>query len=302
MKTLIGIDVGYSYTKVFHQGGKFQFKSTIKEDTLDVANNLEVSFENKKYTIGAYDGLYDTEVNKIKSLNFKLCLFTAIAKAMIYNFEEINLVTGLPAKYYKEQKEELIKEFKGKTISIFLGNTQKTFIIVDMLVFPQSTGIMITEPHLLKNETCIIDIGGFTADISYFFNTQLRSLKTLELGINILADKLVQKIKAEYHTSYDILKIDDILDTKEIIVKNDKGQNRIINITNIIESELKKHADFIINRINGLPEAANSKLIFIGGGTLRLSPYLDMEFSNIQDTVYLNAKAYFELGKVKLNG
>lgn len=292
----LGIDVGYSHTKVIGENIEFTFKSTIEEGSLDIGNSIRVDFDGKTYTVGEQNGLYATEINKMHSLNFKICLYTAIAKAMKNKTnEEIQLVTGLPAQYYQAQKEDLIKELQGKKVTITLNDEPKRFTITDVIVFPQSAGVLLLEPNKLKGDVCVIDIGGFTVDVSYFNNKKLRKLHTLELGMNVLANTLVQKIKAEYGVSYDVLKVDDILDTNEIVKDGEP-----VNIEMLIDEVLEAHTKLIENRLKGLQEYNLSKHIFVGGGSLRLSKFLDIEID--PDTIYTNAKAYYKIGCEKFEG
>lgn len=290
---ILGVDVGYSYTKVQGRDLEFTFKSTIEQESLDIGNSITVEFDGKTYTIGENNGLYATEINKIHSLNFKLCLYTAISMAMKDNFtEEIQLVTGLPAQYYQSQKSELIETLKGKKVTITLNEVPKRFTITDVIVFPQSAGVLLLDPDKLNGDTCVIDIGGFTVDVSYFNNKKLRKLNTLELGMNVLANSLVQKIKSEYGVSYDVLKVDDILNSKEIV-----RNNKSINIEKLIDEVLEAHAKLIENRLKGIQEYNMSKLVFVGGGSLRLGKYLKQELDN--DIIYTNAKAFYRIGVEK---
>lgn len=288
---ILGIDVGYSHTKTVGDNICFSFKSTVEEGALDISNALVVEHNGKTYTIGEENGLYATEINKIHSLNFQLCLFTAIAKAMgNKTTEDIQLVTGLPAQYYQAQKEELIKELKDKKVTITLNNNPKRFNITDVIVFPQSAGVLLLEPQKLIGDTCIIDIGGFTVDLSYFNNKKLRKLHTLELGMNVLANTLVQKIKAKYGVSYDVLKVDDILNSGEIVV-----DGKVKQITNLIDEVLEQHTNLIMNRLKGIQEYNISKHIFIGGGSLRLEKFI-CENTVDSNSFYTNAQAFYKIG------
>ena len=288
---ILGIDVGYSHTKTIGENICFSFKSTVEEGALDIGNALVVEYDGKTYTIGEENGLYATEINKIHSLNFQVCLFTAIAKAMGNKAtENIQLVTGLPAQYYQAQKDDLIKELKGKKVTITLNDNPKRFNITDVIVFPQSAGVLLLEPQRLTGDTCIIDIGGFTVDLSYFNNKKLRKLHTLELGMNVLANTLVQKIKAKYGVSYDVLKVDDILNNGEIIVDGKSQQ-----ITELIDEVLEQHTNLIMNRLKGIQEYNTSKHIFIGGGAKRLEKFIGIN-SVDPDSIFTNAQAFYKIG------
>ena len=294
---ILGIDVGYSHTKVWSKDGEFSFKSTIEEGSLDVFNSIQIEYQGNSYTIGENNNnsLYDTNVNKIESLNFKLCLYTAIAKAMKDNVEDVKIVTGLPASYYSSQKDALIKELKDKTVVMAINGQPRKFTITDVLVFPQSSGVLLLNPEKLNGDVCVVDIGGFTVDVSFFVNKKLKKLDTVELGMNVFAKELMNEIKSKYGVAYDVLRADDILDSKEIVVNN-----RGINIEELINTVLKRHANVIENRLMGMKEYNTSKHIFIGGGSLRLARYLDSEID--KDTIYTNSKAFYKLGVSKFNG
>ena len=291
----LGVDVGYSHTKCVGAFGEFKFKSTVLDEVQDVSSSLVIEFEDEMYTIGEDEGFYATEIDKINDKSFKLCLYTAIARAMRNSNEEIiQLVTGLPAQYFKEQKDKLIKSLKGQQVSIKIGTTPdslefKEFIIKDVIVFPQSAGVLVTDPKSLVGDTCVVDIGGFTVDVSYFSNRKFKKPYTLELGMNILAASIVGMIKSKYQVSYDILAVDNILNTN-VIIKNGIA----INIKEDLDRELKKHVKKILNRLKGIPEYNISQHIFIGGGAVRLQEFLNTVVAC--DTVYTNARAFYKIG------
>lgn len=290
---ILGIDVGYSHTKVTGEKVEFGFKSTIEEGALDIGSSLVLEYNDKIYTVGEDAGIYATDINKIETENFEICLYTAIAKAMgRKTTETIDLVTGLPAQYYQEQKDKLIKALEGKNVTVSLNGKPKRFTIQNVIVFPQSAGVLLLNPELLVGDTCIVDIGGFTVDLSIFNGKKLRKLYTIEEGMNVVANKLVQKIKSEYEVSYDILKADDLLDSKMII-----KDNKQVNIESLIESVLAAHYKIIENRLKGIAEYNTSKRIFVGGGSKRLESFIDTDVA--EDTVYTNSRAYYKIGVEK---
>lgn len=290
---ILGIDVGYSHTKVTGVKEEFSFKSTIEEGSIDIGTSLVLEYDGKIYTVGEDSGVYANDINKIETENFEICLLTAIAKAMRSKTTEvIDLVTGLPAQYYKEQKDKLTNAFKGKSYTVSLNGKPKRFTIENVIVFPQSAGVLLLNPELLTGDTCIVDIGGFTVDLSIFNGKKLRKLHTIEEGMNVVANKLIEKIKAEYEVSYDILKADDILDSKTII-----KDNKEINIEDLIDSVLESHFKFIVNRLKGIKEFNTSKLIWIGGGCKRLEKFIDSEVDI--DSIFTNSRAYYKIGVEK---
>lgn len=294
---ILGIDVGYSHTKV--KGGKHEdcFRSTIESSANDISNAIKIEYEGNEYTIGENMGLYDTSPSKIESLNFKLCLFTAIARAMKSDTESIELITGLPVQYYKEQKAQLKNELEGKKVTLLLNGKPKHFQITKCLIFPQSAGLFLLNPEKFVGDVCVIDIGGFTVDISYFTGKNLQKFATLELGMNVLHNKLVQEIKAKETVSYDVLKAEEIIKTKTIIDKN--ADVKIID--DLVDDILKKHASLILNRVTGsVAEYNTSKRIFIGGGSVALKKYLPIKDKiETNDSIYANANAFYRVGVEK---
>lgn len=293
---VIGVDVGYSHTKSCVNGKVDIFKSTVKEGKVDLNKSIQVEFEGKEYTIGE-DGLISTNLNKINDPKFRLCLYTAIARNIKVNNECIELVTGLPVQYYASQKEELRQSVEGKTINITVNGEPKRFTIVRCLVFPQSSGLFILEPDKFKGNNMVIDIGGFTVDVSFFNGVNLRKFKTYELGMNSLYDTLVQNIKTDFSVAYDPLEAEEIINTKEIV-----KDNKPVNCSDTVERTLKAHAELILNRVqNGLTEFNTSKLHFIGGGAYALRNHLPIKDIKKED-IYTNAKAFYYVGVDKFEG
>ena len=161
----------------------------------------------KDYTIGENSdtSLYDNNVNKIDSLNFKLCLFTAIAMSMgkdKFIDNDVKIVTGLPASYYNSQKDDLINELKDKSVTIVLNGEPKSFT-KEVICLHMSRSVIARAEELI-GDVCVIDIGGFTVDVAYFNNKKLKKLETFELGMNILGKALVTEIKNEHGIAYDV--------------------------------------------------------------------------------------------------
>ncbi|MCM8710555.1 ParM/StbA family protein [Clostridium sp. SYSU_GA19001] len=288
---ILGIDVGYSMTKTCSSKGIDIFMSTVEEGVNDINKAIVIEYEGIEYTIGEKTGAFSTDINKINDLTFKLCLFTAISRAMKNNLvDEINLVTGLPIEYYKTQKQELVESLKGVRATVIYNGEPKRFTITNCLVFPQSAGLFVLNPSEFVGDNIIVDIGGLTVDVSYFNDMKLLKSRTYELGILKLYDKIIQIIKSIYGVSYDILKAESIIYTGNII-----KDGNTINVKELVDEILKKHTENILRNIkNGLSEYDTSKRIFIGGGSYILKDYLPVKIK--QEDIYANAKAFYLIG------
>lgn len=298
MAIILGVDVGYRNTKIYGANGTDIFSSTVEEGINEVNKKaIKVEFEENEYTIGQNNGSFSTDLNKIHDPIFRICLFAAIARQMEKTesiVSDVTLVTGLPAEYFKAQKEDLIKSLRRTTINIVLNNKPYRFTISNCIVFPQSAGLFLLNPENFKDQdNIIVDIGGLTIDISIFDKYTLVNTRTYELGMLKLYDKLVQAIKSEYSVSYDVLKAEDVIKKKTII-----KDNKTIDVTVLVEKVLRKHTnEILMNVANGSKEYYTHKRNFIGGGVKYLKPYLPDALKN--DDLYTNAKAFYKVGVAK---
>jgi len=287
----IGIDVGYANTKVVTKTGRDIFLSTVEEGINDINKSTKVTYKGVNYTVGEKTGKVSVDLNKINDSTFEICLFTAIAKAMKNkSVEDIELVTGLPIEYYKTQREALKKSLEGKVVDIVLNGSPKRFKIKKVIIFPQSAGLFVVTPERFVGDNIIVDIGGFTIDVSLFNDFKLVRSATYELGMLKLYDKLVQAIKSKYSVSYDLLKAEEIIKSKTIIVDGKK-----IDIEDLVNLTLKNHSEIIMMNVkNAFKEYNTSNRIFIGGGACILKDYLDEEVK--EEDIFANAEAFFKIG------
>jgi len=294
---IMGVDVGYSHTKTCSAKGTDIFISTIEEGVLEINRKaINIEYNEKEYTVGEKSGNFSTDLSKINDPIFRICLFTAIARQLDDDdlIVDINLVTGLPAEYFKEQKQDLIDSLKGTSETLIYKEIPRKITISDCIVFPQSAGVFVLNPKDFEGENnIIIDIGGLTVDVAFFQDYVLTKTGTYELGMLKLYDKVVQAIKAVHKVSYDTLQAERIIKNKKITV-DDKG----IDVTDSVNEILKKHTDKILMDVkNGFKEYSTSRRTFIGGGAYTLKENLPGEVK--KDDIYLNAKAFYEVGVKK---
>jgi plasmid segregation protein ParM len=288
---IIGVDVGYKNTKVWTKYGGDLFPSTIKHGISDFNKSLTLEIHGETYTVGEETGRVSVKLDKIYDETFRICLFTAIAKSMKDNVDlNVKLITGLPIDYYKSQKQDLINSLKGIKNTVVFRGEPKTFMISDVMVFPQSAGLLLLQPELFKGDVVTVDVGGLTVCVSYFKDMKLLKHRTYELGMLKVYDKLVQKIKSEYKVSYEPLQAESIIKNKKIIVDGER-----IDITELVNTTLRNHAADIYETVTlGLDEFSTSIRCYIGGGSLALKDYLKGTF--IEQGIYTNVKAYYILG------
>lgn len=285
---IIGIDVGYTYTKVFAENYMDIFKSTIREEELDaIASEIVIEKDNKRYVVGERGGI-SVEQDKISDKVFEMCLYAGVARAMDSESDVIDLVTGLPISYYKSQKDRLKEKLQDKEISLKLNGCKKHFRIRNVLVFPQSAGFAIIEPQSFIGDTLIIDIGGMTVDVSYFEETDLSQYRTYPLGMLKLYGKIIDHVNSVY-----ALNFDNPFDAEKIIKNGLYIDDKKVDFE--LNSILKEHTEEILSKIKLEFPYRTSKKIFIGGGALVLKQHLPSN-DIFERNIFANAEAFYRIG------
>lgn len=294
---ILGIDVGYNYTKIVGEKIKDKFLSTVKSNIIDVnGGGMVIEFEGKKHLIGSTEGKLSTEINKIHDETFRLCLYTAIAKHMKNDKENIQLVTGLPVGYFQGQKDELLEELAGLTKTINFKGKEKTFTITEVIVVPEGAAIFMLSPDDFKNKNLVIDIGGETTDVSLFDGMVPVDYKTYpKSGVLSLYDSIAQRINGEKSVGYSKLDMEEICESKKII-KFERNKDEVIDVSDIVNEEIKNHVDTLMSNIQGSFKAfAQVPRIYVGGGCYPLQKELGIKVQ--KDNIFANAQAYYEVGR-----
>ncbi|WP_144624789.1 ParM/StbA family protein [Bacillus velezensis] len=293
---LVGLDVGYSHTKIVtgKDGKKVdKFQSTVRLGEIDTnKNSTVIEFEGKKYTVGE-KGRLVMDTKKTFDINFDICIATALARTHDVESLDINLVTGLPIGYYQHQKDELKDALSKKEFKIGYKGKDRTFRINECEVFPQSAGLPIIHPKDFEDKTVlVIDIGGFTVDVSYFEDGDLVSFDTYPLGVLIFRSELASAINAKFSTRYDKLDMERVI-RNGIIVDEEVIPESEFDIKGFHEQHMQNILDHIKADFNY--ETVESKT-FVGGGAIAFKDYLPPNKSIKVDEVYANAKAFYEVG------
>jgi plasmid segregation protein ParM len=283
---IIGVDVGYTYTKTATKEGTDIFQSTVKEGSLDINKSITIEYQGKEFTIGE-KGSYSVDLNKTQDETFQLCLYTATAKAIQHSSGEINLVTGLPVAYYSKQKQFLKDSLEGKDIFLKYNSRHKVFNINRCLVFPQSAGLFTIYPEMFEHDTLIIDIGGMTVDVSYFEGLKLIKYATYPMGMLKLYGEIIQSINSEHAVNL------ELLDAEKIIQEGIEIEGETVNI----ESLIQKHAEDILRPIKLEFPYKTTRKAFIGGGAAALQEYLPGPVR--KESIFDNARAFYKIGVEK---
>lgn len=283
-----------------------------------------IKFENQYY-IPSEQRLYYLQ-DKTKDGRALILTLISIANELIYKFgksgdttpeniqkgissvTEIALGVGLPVSHYKKNFiDDLIQfytERMGNGISFIYDGYSFNFSMRFCRVYPQGGAAAACKQNKFSkiyNTYYIFDIGGYTIDIAMFKNgVPTKDKISLEMGIMILYDNIIEKINQNFDLSIDANVIQDVLSNEPTTLNDD--------VKSFIKTMSEKHASDIINKLRQLKIMFDAyPCLFIGGGSLLLKPYiLKNPIINKEATQFIhdtraNAKGYARLIKSELS-
>ncbi len=300
---ILGLDNGYNFTKTSEE---VKFLSSIRKGH-DVYNDdtLEIEVDGVNYIIGEKDGTFIADGDKLKTKEGKLNLQITTLAAIALSFKDKDIidvtpVVGTPVAYYEDQRDPLyniIKELDGKAVCINKLDKKQIIKIKDVLVFPQSAGVVFKK-RLGKENSLVIDIGGGTWDVSQFEGYKLVKKATYPEGMLILYSNIAQYLNNKYYTNYDSSDIYDLIHRDFFSVEGEKKSMKEV------EPIIREHTLKVLTKIkrdfdiNGVDNR-----IAIGGGAEEVKDILIEEIKNIEiekRADFTNAETFKFIGTLQL--
>ena len=225
----------------------------------------------------------------------------------INKIEHISLGAGLPiAHYRKNDIERLIRyynQYMASGIHFQYNDYQFSFTMDNCMIYPQGgAAAACISPSSLSQYRIyyIFDIGGYTVDVAQFMSgTPQKDVRSLDLGIIILYDGIIEKLFKDYDIQADYNVIEDVLCERPHVL-GDVAEK-------VIKDMALRHATKILSALRQAKVAFTSyPCIFVGGGSIVLKKYI-LDSSMIRrDIIYFsadtraNAKGYAKLLKSSL--
>ncbi|PLX89143.1 MAG: hypothetical protein C0618_01965 [Desulfuromonas sp.] len=333
---VIGIDIGFGFTKAVKGHERIIFKSILGEaaeiqyteallDEADKDEFLHLEFDGTSHFVGE---LAERQSNvRFFTLDqgqfvsrFALPLALTAVGRLASSHVPVNLMTGLPIGHYRQHKTEFARMLTGKHAITMVGRDgsreEKTININKVLVVPQPFGslfgTMLTEEGKLKDRRFlqdkigVIDIGFRTCDytVSDKMRYSERGSRTTESGIargfNIIASKLREKsgVNVELYRLYDAVEKGSI-----------KIRGQEFDLKSLTEQVFKQLATTIANEVDRLwaDDWDMDAMIITGGGGKVLEPYLRSQLTGEilpspeqnEDQRYRNVRGYAKYGRYK---
>ena len=269
-------------------------------------HQYRIEYNGQKYLVG--EGIisdYNFETTK-NNIHHQVCVYTAIANFVTEANEKIYLIVGYPSSDFAnlDQRNEYVKMLSatGK-ISFTLNEEEKEFEIVNVSVKPEGVAMKPRVEKIGQQKVRSVDIGG--ENINYrFYDEKGNTLESLSLdgaGVNHLESFL--KTKLRKFINVDLIDVDYInylggvvtCDLKEVKDDDLMGYN---NSHEFMEDAI---AEFIELKVLGGLRAKGinlhlrgDKILFTGGGSVLLRPYLEDVLKNNRDNLVFSDTAYWD--------
>jgi len=284
------------------------FRSIVSEVTIDgvsTTNNLLIH-RGIAYDVGGTDERALESSNSKLTDKHKLCVYTAIAKALVEmniddtdDIHHIDLSINVPLSEFKTLKDEYIKTYQNKEVNLELNNKKISFVIDNIRPGFEGSGAIIRNVDDETNQIHIIDIGGKN-DTHISFErfeenglTKFKPIKDKNGMTNNGVLTLLQLIASDLSDTYDTT----INDIEKII----EGRlSKPAKFDEIFKHRAKQHTIAIKNQVQKYKlNPSFTTIIFSGGGSLLLKEQLKKAFEEYSikiapDAQFDNAKGMLE--------
>ena len=330
---ILGIDIGFGFTKASNGKESLIFKSVLGEATdiqfrepvlgeMAGEEDLQVEVDGKSYFVGE---LAERQSNvRFFTLDqtqfisqFAKTLALAAAARLVGNFLPVNLVTGLPIGYYRDHKESLAKVLQGEHKVAFTDaagkRQEKTITINKVRVIPQPFGSMfnlmlndlgeIADRRLVKEKIGIIDVGFRTCD--YTIADQMRyserGSRTTDSGIARAFNVIAGKLREKSNVNIELYRLYSAVEKGAI-----KIRGKEYDLRELTEQVFAQLATTVANEVDRLwvDDWDIDAMVITGGGGAVLAKHLQpllngkvLTLDPAQDARLLNVLGYYKFGR-----
>ncbi len=331
---VLGIDVGFGFTKATNGKESITFKSVFGEAT-DIqfqmnmgdnsfSKNLHVTIDDKSYFIGEFaeqqSNIKHFTLDKEKLITeFVKILALSAVGVLSEKYVPINIVSGLPVGYLKRYYKNFVQILKGHhevTYHKLGGNDiSRKININEVRMLPQPVGSIfhllmsekgqISNKELKKQKVGVVDIGFRTTDFAILDQMHYvdRGSSTIDTGISRSFIAIANKLRKDTGVSVELYRMYKAVETGSIKIR---GQE--YDISSVRDQAYSHLAGATANELNRLwtEDWDIDTIILTGGGSRELAKYLQplidgnvIPVENNIDARLNNVHGFFKYGKFK---
>jgi plasmid segregation protein ParM len=301
---ILGIDIGFGFTKATDGKQHLVFKSVLGEAT-DIQfrdeiiaapevndQHLQAEVDGKAYFVGELaerqSNVRYFTLDQAQFINkFAKVFALAAAAQLVKGFVPVNLVTGLPIGYYRQYKDELAKILVGEhkvTLVDDSGKREEKSILVNKVrVVPQPFGSLFNlmlndlgemgDKRLVKDKIGIIDVGFRTSDytISDKMRYSERGSRTTDSGVARAFNVIATKLRENSGVNVELYRLYDAIDSGSI-----KIRGKVYDLKTLTDQVFTQLATSIANEVDRLwvDDWDIDAMVITGGGGAVLAKYL----------------------------
>ncbi len=335
MDTMIGIDIGFGFTKatdgknfhvfksIYGEAVDFQFKESLLNTNNQQDEHLQIDVDDASYFVGelaerqSSNRQFTLDQTQFIASSTKILALAALTHFMSDNKQSFKLVVGLPIGHYREYKTELADMLRQShhIVTTNSKGVRKDMVIgiTDVKVIPQPIGSVMdrllndagkgADQRFANEKIGVIDIGFRTSDytISDKARYSERGSLTTQNGISKAFEVIANKLKDNCGINVELYRLFDAIETGSIKIRG-KGYD-LRKITQIAFQQLAANIASDANRLWNDDWDIDAIMITGGGGSV-LAPHLQPLLEGVivpieQDLDYRlhNVRGYVKYGR-----
>ena len=310
---LISVDPGKYATKAVSLNTNNAIEKTyFRTKVFKLDNNLgieaqgrsfNVTLDGEDYIIGDQGEEVDYTVDKA-NIYHKLATYTATAQ-LLEGHKAVKLVIGCPTSIYRNKglREEYRDYIRNNgNVKITVNNKAYSFLVENVLMLPEGSGIVYTKPELFKDKrVAVIDLGGLNMNFTIYDNLipQPSSMFTLNHGYAEIETRLTNELNSVYGTSLTSNDIQNIIKQGGVKLRGTVDPKS----SHIIDSIINQYMVKLIQetRKNNF-NLDMMDVVFVGGTSLLIHDKIlhYLPHATIMDNaLWANVEGFYKVGAIK---
>lgn len=323
MKHIAGVNTGYGWTKAVSGNVSVFFESVIApatdlkfkptEDMMIGGNGgVQLEYHGQEWFVGSMARLHSSiEIEprargRDKTMQQVLTL-AALYKLGIKSQAEVNIVTGLPVRWYEQDKGKLSATLTGTHVFSVEG-VRHALHIPKVVVVPEAfgtyyktivneNGVLVDAEGLRNADVGILDIGTFTTNYIHIAPGPRYAedgSHSIKVGMGRVYEQLQETVYARCERELSFREAEDLVINEQQQVR---GKGELHNIADLINSAISSIATAILSEAKtqwGYGDGLAAILV-TGGGGQALFPYVQQIYSHarlVTDPQMANAQGF----------